>query len=273
MGNSQFTADQAASAFFWSFSTIFVIGLLTALRAWMLLHRRFFDCTRQNSTLERYFGSGGDLGREGGGGKKKNKKPRRSFYESLRKPPYWPGTIAYVIFYFLVYFFQAYTMWRVYINVPAFNDMRGAAFWWLSFLWVIANGLGSEFLFGLKDLTWSLLMYLLAFILSGIALIMLGLITWLPGHIHMPSVAVFILQCIPTAGTIIVLVLLCILRAMNQSPYSWRGYRAPVDLDATPQELKDAAEYREDGEEEQDGEEVDTVNTAMATQFLGAVDD
>jgi tryptophan-rich sensory protein len=123
MGNSQTSANEATVAFFTSFGLVFAIGVAAALHAWFLLHRHWFRCDERRIT---------ERGR-----------PGYSWYSRLYKPRYWPGTLAYLLFYVFVYFFQAYTLFRVWINVPVQKDQYGIAFIWVGMIWGLFNAVGT----------------------------------------------------------------------------------------------------------------------------------
>jgi hypothetical protein len=80
------------------------------------------------------------------------------------------------------------------------------------------------------DIVLSTVFYALAMAANIICLAMAGVLTWAPAVTHLPSVTVFVLQCIPTAGSIIIVVLLAILRVMNPDPVSYPNYTEPDEM-------------------------------------------
>ncbi len=133
------------------------------------------------------------------------------------------------------------------------------------------NGVASELLFGVKDLTWAVVGYGLAALLSIIALVMAGLLTWQSGHKRLPSPAVFALQCVPTAESLIMVILVCVLRGMNpdqMSGSSGKGRRHYQEVAANGEEMDNMGpedgqdvyneEEREAAEEEQDAQTGET---------------
>ena len=109
MGNAQTTAGAATALFFFIFILAYTLGILIAYRVFILVHGRWFPCSRSNRS-EPFPGK-----------RQKKKQHHESWYERLRKPPYFPATLAYIITWAIVFFLQAYTLWRVVINVPAFH--------------------------------------------------------------------------------------------------------------------------------------------------------
>ena len=86
-----------------------------------------------------------------------------------------------------------------------------------------------------------------------IALIMIGLLTWQSGHQWLPSVAVFVLQCFPTAESFIMVILVGILRGMNPDHLGSKGGQR-----RQYQEVQDNDEELENMEEEEDEETLPT---------------
>jgi len=121
MGNAQTTAGEATFFFFVIFSLAYALGILIAYRVFILVHGRWFPCSRSNRS-EPFPGK-----------RQKKKQHHESWYERLRKPPYFPATLAYIITWAIVFFLQAYTLWRIVINVPAFHVISSF------FLFVVAS--------------------------------------------------------------------------------------------------------------------------------------
>ncbi len=114
MGNAQTTAMEATFLFLVVFSLSYALGILIAYRVFVLVHKRWFPCSHSNRSEPAPFARASTTN-------KKKKQQHESWYERLQKPPYFPGTLAYIITWAIVFFLQAYTLWRIMINVPAFN--------------------------------------------------------------------------------------------------------------------------------------------------------
>lgn len=206
MGNAHTTANEAVLSFFVIFTLVYGLGAWAAMYAWFKVHRHWFQCGERP---DKPASDGFDVTEDDGA------KP--SVYGNYRKTKGFPGTTAYLVTYVIIYFFQAYCAWRVWINQPAERYSYGTAYLWLAFFHVVFNALASFILFGWRDLTYATIAYVLSFALSGVSLVMLGLLTWSTTPVHLlPSCAVFVLQCIPTAGVLAVLVCVIILRARNR---------------------------------------------------------
>jgi len=211
MGNSQTSDNQAVITFVWGIGGTYVLGFLVALRLWQLVHGHWFRCDEEPL---------------------RPPAQKATWYSSLNKPRGWPGSLAYLLFYFLVYFFQFFTMWYVWINVPAREDAYGVAFLWLGTFYLVFNALASEFLFGHRGwgLTVGMLLYILAAVISIVALAMVAVLTW-PVNTKqkslLPNVAAFVLQCIATTGAIMVMVTVIVLKAYNpDEEISGAAYRS-----------------------------------------------
>jgi tryptophan-rich sensory protein len=191
------TANEAVLSFMTIFVAVFAVTIAAAIRASYLVYGKWFKCgERPRNSLSVV-----------------EHADERSWYEQLRKTRGFPGTMAYILTWLLVFFLEAYCAWRIWINVPAQANGYGSAYLYLVFFHVLMNAVASELLFGMQSLTWALFGQVFSFILSGIALVMLGLVTF--KTTLLPSVTVFVLQAISTTGVLAALVCVFILRVKN----------------------------------------------------------
>ncbi len=198
MGNAHTTANEAVLSFFAIYIAVFAVAVAAAIRVAWLTGGKWFKCG------ERPRRSSGVVITDQDG---------RSWYEQLHKTRVFPGTLAYIITWALVFFLEAYGAWRVWINVPAQQHSYGIAYLYLVIFHVLVNGLASELLFGLQNLTYGLIGYVLSLVFSTVALTMLALLTFETSLL--PSVTVFVLQCISTTGVLAVVVCVIVLKVKN----------------------------------------------------------
>lgn len=217
MGNAQTTASEAAFSFFFIFLFVYGLGAAYALHAYMLVDGHMFKC--------------GERPRDGKRKRRKNKKKsnhqrhddpstirngqisdvpqseldeeegvvgedvsQMSWYEGLRKTKGFPGTIAYIVCWAVAYFFLAYVTWRIWINVPAQQNVYGVVYLAFAVVHILVIGLASLLLFFVQNLTFAVMGYTLQLLTGTVALTMVGLLTFETNLL--PSVTLFVLFCI-----------------------------------------------------------------------------
>jgi hypothetical protein len=229
MGNTQTSATDAAFLFFAVYFLTYAIGGVCALRAHYLVDGHFFACgerpkersrnKRKKKSRHMTFDNKDDIVPipeseiNAENGYTPENVRAMSWYEGLYKTRGFPGTIAYLFFWFIMYFLVAYVTWRIWIDVPAKENAYGVLYLFFFLGHLLMLIIANEMQFSMKNLTFGILGN---FLLLGLTATLLGFIGALTFQTNLlPSVTLFVLMCIYTQGMLIVFICSIILAVKN----------------------------------------------------------
>jgi len=213
MGNVNTSASDQALSFLIIFIATYGVAAAVAIRAHALMSNLWIKCGRNKKLAAELRAEAPSVDHPA----ERAAYMQHYWYLFLNKTKGFPGSWVYVFFWSVMSFLSAYTAWRIWINVPARHDVYGIVFIALFIFQIIINGLASEALYGVKSIPLSLVFWLLAVASAAAALAMLGLLTFQTSLL--PSITLFVIQCVYTAGILVPFVCVCILCGKNRKEY------------------------------------------------------
>jgi tryptophan-rich sensory protein len=229
MGNAQTTTNEAVLSFFFIFLVVYGLGAAYALHAYFTVDGHVFKCGERprdrkarkrrkrhgpSTIVDKGIVDVPDAELDAEEGVVGEDIREMSWYESLSKTKGFPGTIAYGIGWGVAYFLLAYVTWRIWINVPAQENVYGIVYLYFAVVHILVIGLASGLLFWAQHLTFAVLGHTLQLATGTVALAMVGLLTFETNLL--PSVTLFVLFCIHMFVILTDWICVIILAAMNR---------------------------------------------------------